>query len=353
MGYSDRSYYRDSGRGNGNPLMWFVSGSVPLFTAWGIRVQAHAMLVLYVVLVLLFGLGQGFTWQDRLLNVSLLFGIVLLHEFGHCFAARWVGGEADEIVMHPLGGLALAQPPRRPLPTFITVAAGPAVNVLICLISGAVLYATVGWLPWNPLMGQSPAGWLGLSTLVHISFWIYAISWMLLLFNLLPIFPLDGGQMVQSILWPKMGYYRSMLVALTTGIVGSGIGVAFGLATGSYMLALLFVLLLMGNINGRRQLKAAGPYAFAEDEVDYSASLFAHARHAKHRKLSKRRIRRAQKREAAERDEQDRVDAILAKVSAHGMASLTYFEKRALHKATERQRKRDEMLHEEMKSKGF
>jgi stage IV sporulation protein FB len=353
MGYSDRSYYRDSGRGNGNPLMWFVSGSVPLFTAWGIRVQAHAMLILYIVLVLLFGLGKGFSWQDRLLNVSMLFGIVLLHEFGHCFAARWVGGEADEIVMHPLGGLALAQPPRRPLPTFITVAAGPAVNLLICLVFGVVLYFTLGWLPWHPIISRSPGDWQGWLDPVRLSYWIYQISWMLLLFNLLPIFPLDGGQMVQAATWPKLGYYRSMLVALTTGIVGSAIGVAVGLATADLMLVILFGLLLMGNINGRRQLKAAGPYAFEDEGTDYSASLFPHESHPKHRKLSKRRIRRAQKREAAERDEQDRVDAILDKVSAHGMASLTFWERRALHKATERQRKRDEMLKEEMTRKGF
>jgi stage IV sporulation protein FB len=353
MGYQDRSYYRDSGRGSGNPLMWFWSGTVPLFTAFGIRVQAHAMLVLYIVLVLLFGLGQGFTWQDRLLNVTLLFGIVLLHEFGHCFTARWVGGSAEEIIMHPLGGLALAQPPRRPLPTFLTVAGGPAVNVLLCLIFGTILYFTLGWLPWNPILSRSPGAWPGWLSLVRISFWVYQISWTLLIFNLLPIFPLDGGQMVQSAAWPKFGYYRSMDIALTTGMIGSILGVAVGLATRDLFLALLFVLLFVSNLNGRRAHRAAGPWGFEEEESSYSAALFKQEKPRKHRKLSKRRIRRAHKREAAEQAEQDRVDAILAKVSAHGMASLTYFEKRALHKATERQRQRDEMLKEEMKSKGF
>jgi hypothetical protein len=159
--------------------------------------------------------------------------------------------------------------------------------------------------------------------------------------------------MVQSAAWPKLGYYRSMNVALVTGIVGSGIGVAVGLASGDFFLAILFAFLLVGNVNGRRQLKAAGPYAFEDEGIDYSASLFPHETPHKHRKLSKRRIRRAQKREAAERADQDRVDAILAKVSAHGMSSLTYMERRALHKATERQRKRDEMLREEMTKKGF
>src|SRR3954468_2776303 len=103
MGWEDRPYYRDRG-GSGslsNPLMWLLTGSVPLFTAFGIRVRAHASLLLMIVLVLLFGLGQGFTWQDRVQSMSILFGIILLHEFGHCFAAPSVGGEANDILMWP------------------------------------------------------------------------------------------------------------------------------------------------------------------------------------------------------------------------------------------------------------
>src|SRR5688572_26946288 len=118
MAWQDRPYYRDRDPSAGNPLMWLLTGSVPLFTVFGIRVRAHASMVLYAVLVLIFGLGPGYAWQDRVQNVTLLFAIVLLHEFGHCFAARWVGGEANDILMHPLGGLAMASPPRRPLPTF-------------------------------------------------------------------------------------------------------------------------------------------------------------------------------------------------------------------------------------------
>jgi Zn-dependent protease len=355
MGWQDRSYYRDSSQGAGNPLMWLWSGSVPLFTAFGIRVQAHAMLVIYVALVLVFGLGQGFYWQDRLLNVGVLFAIVLLHEFGHCFAARRVHGEANEIVMHPLGGLALATPPRRPWPTFVTVAGGPAVNVVICALCGTLLYFSLGWLPWNPIHNPSPGAWQGWLDVSRYAYWIYQISWMLLVFNMLPIFPLDGGQMLQSALWPKFGYFRSMNFAFVTGMIGCGVGAAIGLATANPMLVLLFGLLFVGNLQGRRQLLAAGPYEFAdEDGIDYSASLFNPEPEApKHKKLNKRLIRKAQKREEEELAEQERVDRILAKVSAQGMHNLTWWEKRTLRKATERQRKRDLELKEEMTRKGF
>ena len=156
MAWQDRPYYRDSGQGAGNPLMWVFYGTVPLFTAFGIRVKAHATLLLSAALILLLGFGDGFVWQDKVFSVTMLFAIVLLHEFGHCFTARWVGGEADEIIMHPLGGLALARAPHRPLPTFLTIAGGPAVNVLICLVFGAVLWATTKphWVPWKALLSR-------------------------------------------------------------------------------------------------------------------------------------------------------------------------------------------------------
>src|SRR5687768_18459562 len=109
MGWQDRSYYRDPRPGDGNPLMWLLTGSVPLFTVFRIRVRMHASMLIFLVLILLGAMHVG-TVAHRLIAAGALFTIVLLHEFGHCFAARWVGGDAEEIIMHPLGGLALASP---------------------------------------------------------------------------------------------------------------------------------------------------------------------------------------------------------------------------------------------------
>src|SRR4051812_26749110 len=139
MGFEDRPYYRDKSGSAGNPLLWLVSGSVPLFTVFGIRVRAHAILILYLAFQIFFPGRTTIPMEERAIGAGILFGVVLLHEFGHCFAARWVGGEADDILMHPLGGLAFAHAPRRPLPTFLTVAGGPAVNVLLCAVCAAIL----------------------------------------------------------------------------------------------------------------------------------------------------------------------------------------------------------------------
>jgi len=68
--------------------------------------------------------------------MGLLFFSVLLHEFGHCFAARSVDGEANEVLLWPLGGLAKCELPHSAWAHFVTAAGGPAVNVLLCGISG-------------------------------------------------------------------------------------------------------------------------------------------------------------------------------------------------------------------------
>src|SRR5947209_3756477 len=128
MGWQDRSYYRDRNPGSSNPLMWLVSGSVPLGTWFGISVRMHASMVLFIAITLL-GPGAVGGWHNAVTSMAILFGVVLLHEFGHCFGSRMVGGQPSQILMHPLGGLAFADCPRRPWPNFVTVLCGPLVNV--------------------------------------------------------------------------------------------------------------------------------------------------------------------------------------------------------------------------------
>src|SRR5262249_22289098 len=150
--------------------------------------------------------GVG-VWRDTLTFVALLFVIVLLHEFGHCLGSRLVGGNPTEIMMHPLGGLASAGAPHRPWPNFVTVLARPMVNVLICLLmTGAIMAIAGTWrvLPWNVYRGMTIETFLRVhqhGQLFYYSYWIFLISWGLLLFNLLPIYPLDGGQLLQSLIW--------------------------------------------------------------------------------------------------------------------------------------------------------
>ncbi len=350
MGWEDRPYYRDRSSEPMSPLQWLMTGSVPLFTAFGIRVRAHAALLVLAVLILLFGVGSG-GMGPRVQFVTALFGIVLLHEFGHCFAARWMGGQADEILMTPLGGLAMAYAPRRPWPQFVTVAGGPLVNVLICLICGAGLFAIIGYWPLGPFQFGSVHERVVDSRLLNWAgflFWIYGISYALLIFNLLPVFPLDGGQLLQSILWPKLGYYKSMLITVNIGMVGGVLMMMIGLASlgywfGGLLLVAIGLTCLMNSLNTRRMLIAEGPWAFSDEDMGgYGAPAITRNPQSDFR--ARRAAKRREKLQRQAEIEQQRIDQILAKVSASGMASLNWMERRALRKATERQRSRDAEL---------
>jgi stage IV sporulation protein FB len=340
MSWRDREYNQSKySGGTGNSLLWILTGSFPLFRVFGIRVRVHASLVLFIILTLLFGRINGYEMADRAISMAALFFIVLLHEFGHCFAARAVGGSAEEILMTPLGGLAMAHAPRNPWGTFVTVAGGPLVNVLICAICAGILY----WGGWGIIAPLHPFHLIPpfyISQAMSWVWWTYVTSYAILLFNLLPIFPLDGGQLMQSILWPRMGYYRSMLFACNTGLVGSAALGVLGLVSNNLLLVFIALSCAHACFQMRLALREMDPH-----EMDEFQNLSFSLRHPeetpRRRKLSKRSIKKAQKRAAAEQAEQAKIDAILDKVSAHGMHSLTWWEKRTLRKATERQRQRD------------
>jgi Zn-dependent protease len=133
---------------NRDPLTW----SIPLFRVFGIQVRLHLLYILVTIGLIWRAVTLSPDhWIDIVLvGVVMLFVIILLHEFGHCFAARRVNGDADEILMWPLGGLAFVRVPETPRANFIATAGGPAVNLVLFLISGAALMGASYIPPLNP-----------------------------------------------------------------------------------------------------------------------------------------------------------------------------------------------------------
>ncbi len=177
----------------------------------------------------------------NILEYLALFLIVLLHEFGHALACRQVGGTANQIVLWPLGGVAYVNPPQRPGATLWSIAAGPLVNVVLA----PVLLAMVA-------MSRS-LGWpLAMPDVYHFLQSILWIDLSLLVFNVLPVYPLDGGQIFRSLLWFPLGRARSLIVATGLGLIGV-IGF-FGLALWlqSIWLGAIAVYLLMNCWQGFR-----------------------------------------------------------------------------------------------------
>jgi Zn-dependent protease len=194
------------------------SGSVRLFRFAGIDVFVHwSWLVAAIVLIQLRQRDYAsFIWN--VIEYLTLFAIVLLHEFGHSLACRQVGGTANRILLWPLGGIAFVAPPPRPGAVLWSIAAGPLVNVLLVPVTlGIRLFA----------MAQ---GWIAQDTdpdrfLVHV----IILNIGLLVFNMLPIYPLDGGQIVQSLLWFVIGQAQSLRVVSLFGLVVASSLVCFAL----------------------------------------------------------------------------------------------------------------------------
>ncbi|MEM9252529.1 MAG: site-2 protease family protein [Planctomycetota bacterium] len=224
-------------------------GSIFLFQAFGIPVFVHwtwGLLVAFVVATDFLGMGPAM----NVVALIGLFAIVTLHEYGHALAARSVGGTADRIVLMPLGGLAYIQPPARPWPFVWAVVAGPLVNVALIPVF-AVLVAVTGALP---AMTQAGVSFAGMTDLQEMVFWLASVNVILLVFNMLPIYPLDGGQTLQGILWVFMGRASSLRVAATIGLVASlAIGVLM-LVSGAVMrspfLFLIAIFLAMESFRG-------------------------------------------------------------------------------------------------------
>jgi Zn-dependent protease len=174
-----------------------------------------------------------------------LFGIVLLHEFGHVLACRSVGGRANRIILWPLGGVALVQPPPRPGAFLWSLAAGPLVNVLLLPVTIGLWYVAhvAGWHDSFPDLYQFVTA-------------IAIINGMLLAFNLLPIYPLDGGQMLQALLWFVIGRAQSLLVATVIGLI-AGLGLlVLALLGGALWLALMAGFALLFSFLGLRNALA-------------------------------------------------------------------------------------------------
>src|SRR4029077_6822864 len=123
------------------------AGSFPLFRIAGIQVYLHWtwLLVAYFEIVNRVNRYQSMAWN--VIEYLALFGIVLMHEFGHALACRQVGGQASQIMLWPLGGVAFVQPPPRPGALLWSIAAGPLVNVVLVPITAMTyLFArTAGW----------------------------------------------------------------------------------------------------------------------------------------------------------------------------------------------------------------
>jgi Zn-dependent protease len=220
-------------------------GSIHLFRLAGVDLFLHWSW--FIVAVIEINQRQGryssVTWN--VLEYLSLFLIVLTHEFGHALACRQVGGTANRIMLWPLGGVAFVDPPQRPGATLWSIAAGPLVNVaLIPILAGA--YYTGRSLGWQQSL---PDVYVFVRSVLVID-----IS--LLVFNILPIYPLDGGQILRSLLWFVLGRGRSLMVATVLGFVGVLGFIGLALLMRSFWMGMIAAFMLMNCWSGLQRARA-------------------------------------------------------------------------------------------------
>lgn len=185
------------------------SGAIRLFRFAGIQVYLHFSWFLVAAYQLTARSHDYRSPIFALYEYIALFAMVLMHEFGHALACRQTGGYADHIVLWPLGGIAFVNPPRRPGAMLWSLAAGPLVNLaLVPVFELAMLFARhAGWVYYSPDVFR-------LIAIIRI------INYGLLIFNMLPIYPLDGGQILRALLWYPLGEIRSLQIACVVGLIG-------------------------------------------------------------------------------------------------------------------------------------
>lgn len=219
-------------------------GAVRLFRLAGIDVFLHWTWLLIAVILVQRPISQYQAPIWGVVEYLSLFAIVLMHEFGHSLACRSVGGRAERILLWPFGGVAYVIPPRRPGAILWSIVAGPLVNVFLLPISVAALYTLPGWLI---VPGGDAEQWLHSIVFMNI---------VLLVFNLMPIYPLDGGQILQALLWFFVGEYRSLAIASSLGLVGAAAIIGAALYFGNVWLILLAFMGASRSMQGLRYSKA-------------------------------------------------------------------------------------------------
>lgn len=401
-----------------NPLTW----AVPLFRAFGVNVRVH---ILYFLVTL--GLFLREIFRDGafvspldvfLFMVPMLFVVILIHEFGHVFGGRHVGGECEEILMWPLGGLAFVDTPREWRAHTFTALSGPLTNIAQCVLTAVVLLG-FGFIPsLNPLDSpylspmknyrdgrvytseyglklyepnsanpipierqrelvlagqvklvekeeangdksliagkpadmakiaeQAPGYERAVAPLWLV--WVNRLFWLnfvLTLLNFIPAYPLDGGQILQGLIWARSDYRQGTVVACICGFVcAMAMFVASIVVVEPLVIALCFFVLFACWVKWRQLTETAGEYGY-DTEKGYSGMDDEDAPPKPPKKVGffkrwqQARAAKKLKEEHEQRAKDDeRMDQLLEKIARK--EQITEEERRFMQRVSERYRK--------------
>jgi Zn-dependent protease len=190
-----------------------MGSSLKIASVFGIAVRIHVSFLIYLAFICFSSYqeaGVEGAIQGGLL-VLTLFTFVLLHEFGHAFAARTFGIRTPDITLYVIGGVArLTRIPDKPWQELVVAVAGPLVNVVIFVVLRGAIHLEQAQDPESPQ--------------IELLARVANYNWLLLVFNLIPAFPMDGGRVLRSLLAMIMPYLQATQIAAR---LGQGLAVLF------------------------------------------------------------------------------------------------------------------------------
>lgn len=207
---------------------------------FGVDVKLHGTFLLLLAFVAISGLFKGGVAQ-AILSLALsviIFGVVVLHEFGHILAARRFGIKTRDVILSPLGGMArLERLPSTPAQEIAVALAGPAVNLVLAGLGALVLYSKV----------MIAAGAIG-GFLAALTGWFITINLVLLAFNLIPALPMDGGRVLRAALTKKYGHLKATQKAAKVARWTALLMALYAVYSGQFILLLIagFVFVMSG-----------------------------------------------------------------------------------------------------------
>ncbi|MBI3864775.1 MAG: hypothetical protein HY290_23100 [Planctomycetia bacterium] len=326
-----------------NPLFW----SFGVGTWYGVNLRI-SWLMPAVLLWMLF----EFQWKLGSALFIVMFISVLFHEIGHILAACATDGSGDEILMWPFGGLAFVET-TSPRAQRLTAAAGPLVNLLLCgLFLPAVLVSDSLPGVLHPLRVPFANEDFGLKLVSDVQVLMFWFNWVCLLINLVPAFPLDGGQIVRSWLTARMGTGIGTEVAIRIGMVAAALVAVAGWVffKNVTLVGIGFTVALLAVIE-HFQLQASESYDDSFMGYDFSQGYTSLEKSETtkperraglwQRWLQRRRAEKHRRLAEQEQATEQQLDAILQKVHEHGLSSLTSSENRLLKRASNRYKSKD------------
>jgi Zn-dependent protease len=219
--------------------------SFSLWRVCGIQIELHLTFLLFLVYAAALGFHangvSGMIWSLAIVVGG--FTSVVLHEFGHAFAARAYGIPTKRILLLPIGGIAqLGEIPREPRRELLVTLAGPAVNFVLAAYLAGTLYLLNVPLSVERVFSEFIYFSYDLSGFGRL---LIAYNLVMGFFNILPVFPMDGGRILRSLLALKLPYLRATQITVWIGRPLAFLALAAALVTGHWLIGVLFLFIFV------------------------------------------------------------------------------------------------------------